>query len=123
MNSISYLILLGLPIAGVIWFIFFFKVSDQIEEKTSFQIKDKAEFLKQINILMVSKKWKLTEYADEWIIKARLTWLSFGEIIRISLRRNEDFIDVSSRPKYRKTKFDYNINKKNVKMISDINNN
>ena len=94
----------------------------QIEEKTSFQLKDKEEFLEKIKILVVSKKWKLSLQEDKWIIRTRLTWLSFGEIVSISFRKNRTIIDVKSKSRYRKTRIDYNINKKNVDMISDINN-
>lgn len=66
------------------------------------------------------KKMELLEMEDGFILKTKMSWESWGEVIRIKLiSKNEAMNEyqISSRPKVKITQIDYGKNHENINII------
>lgn len=83
------------------------------------QITDKSLFISNIEKLCDNQGWDLEiESSDSIIVKTRLNFLTFGEIININI--DNDNVTIESSPKYKLTLIDYGRNFKNVAKIKSL---
>lgn len=121
MKTFLLVLIIVVPLLAIIWFVFFFHPKRQIEEKLSFKVKNRKNFLTALKQLANDKSWRVKEGEDKWDIRTRISWSSYGEIIRVSFpSKGNGSVEVSSRPKFSKTIADFGKNKGNVKIIEGL---
>lgn len=94
-----------------------------------FQIKsikseiNKKELICNLKNSPLLKKMKIEDTENEIVLKTRMSFKSWGEIIKITLKSSNDSFfeyEVSSRPKLKLTLIDYGKNRHNISLIENI---
>ncbi|MDF1570310.1 MAG: hypothetical protein P1P82_01685 [Bacteroidales bacterium] len=123
MERILLLIIIILPvILTILFFIRSRKAEGYIEESLIKRVENKDRFIEELKKLCAKKKWDVQFLEDNILIKTNTSIYSFGEIISIIFMDKDDglYMKVSSKPKVKATRIDYNKNKKNVELISGL---
>lgn len=84
---------------------------------------NKSELIEKLKSDPIIGKMKMQEIENGIILKTGMTWLSWGEEIRIILqtKRESDFdYQISSRPKLKMTLVDFGKNLENVNRIENV---
>lgn len=86
------------------------------------RVEDKDRFIEELKKLCAKKKWNVQFADDQILIRTNFTIYSYGEIITIVFLDKDDglYMKVSSKPKIKTTRIDYNKNKNNVELISGL---
>ncbi len=123
MERILLFLVIILPfVLTIIFFIRSRKAEGYIEETSMKRVEDKDRFIEELKKLCAKKKWDV-QFAEEQVqIRTNLTIYSVGEIITITFMDKDDglFVKVSSKPKVKTTRIDYNKNKNNVELITGL---
>lgn len=93
-----------------------------VREETELAIDNKESFIAKLKEYCEKHRWKL-QYTDEGIaIRTRRSIYSFGEDITITFYDEENvlYANVLSRPKWKTTIIDYDVNRKNIEAISSL---
>lgn len=123
MERILLLIVIILPFVLVmLWFIKNRNAKGYIEESGFTKISSKEKFIQALERLCKDNKWKLDIEEGKVLIRTNITIYSLGEIIAITFEEKDDglFVEVSSKPKVKTTRIDYNKNKNNVALITGL---
>ena len=123
MERILLLIIIILPfLLLLIWLIKNRKAEGYIEESSRKRIENKERFIEELKKLCARKKWDMQFLEDNILIKTNTSIYSFGETITIKFTDTDDglTIKVTSKPKVKTTRIDYNKNKNNVELISGL---
>jgi len=123
MERILLFLVIILPfVLTIIFFIRSRKAEGYIEETSIKRVEDKDRFIEELKKLCAKKKWDV-QFAEEQVqIRTNLTIYSVGEIITITFMDKDDglYMKVSSKPKIKTTRIDYNKNKNNVELITGL---
>lgn len=123
MERILLLIVIILPfVLLVLWIIKNRNAEGYIEESSVTKIASKEKFIKALEHLCQDNKWKLDIEEGKVLIRTNVTIYSLGEIIAITFEEKDDglFMKVTSKPKVKTTRIDYNKNKNNVALITGL---
>jgi hypothetical protein len=123
MERILLLIIIILPfILTIIFFIRSRNVEGYIEESFIKRVENKDRFIEALKKLCAKKKWDVQFAEEQVLIRTNITIYSYGEIITIVFLDKDDglYMKVSSKPKIKTTRIDYNKNKNNVELISGL---
>lgn len=123
MERILLLIIIILPvILTIIFFIRSRKAEGYIEETLIKKVENKDRFIEELKKLCAKKKWNVQFAEEQILIRTNITIYSLGEIITITFVEKNDglYMKVSSKPKVKTTRIDYNKNKNNVELISGL---
>ena len=123
MRQVLIIIIIILPIVLlIIWVLRNRDAKGYIEESSSNRVTDKEAFINELRNLCSEKKWDLQLSDNEVLIRTGITLWSLGEIISIKFAEEpgEKQIKVTSKPKIKTTRIDYNKNKKNIDLIRNL---
>jgi len=123
MERFLVLIIIILPfILTIIFLIRSRKAKGYIEETSMKRVEHKDRLIEALKKLCAKKKWNVQFAEEQILIKTKMTIYSYGEIITIVFLDKDDglYMKVSSKPKLKTTRIDYNKNKHNVELITGL---